>query len=536
VALCSPIRKRTRPARFVRTLHTSLYGQTWTLVVRSTPTLESRLGSLRPNVTLAGGLVLSFLLFGLVWGQSSRKHAIALADRMTAAYRQSANSNRLLIQNLQAGVVVYEPDGRVLLCNSQAATMLGVPPNAPIDSSATPPGWLFLRADGTPLPVREHPFSRVRATNQPLRDLVLGLDRPAPGERLWLLGNAFPEIGDDGLLRRIVVTLVDITERKHAEEALSNANEALESRVRERTAELAETKAMLQAAMDCSPAGIVIADARAKAELLREVNHRVKNNLLAILGLALAEQRMASSDEKPAARRLTGNLRRRIEGLLEVHQILSSSQWAPMPVNVLARQIIGSAIATAPASCQVTLDLPSPPVQVSPRQASNLALVLNELATNTVKYACPSRATVQITLTCAADEKTLRLEYHDTGPGYPDAVLRQERLSVGLSLVRDLTTRTIVLAQARFADLMELRRTNAELRAALGQVRRLSALLPICAACKRVRDEAGYWQSVEDYLASRSNVQFSHGLCEKCLPKHFPDCGSPQNVDSPPAR
>jgi PAS domain S-box-containing protein len=184
-------------------------------------------------------------------------------------------------------------------------------------------------------------------------------------------------------------------------------------------------------------------DAHTKAELLKEVNHRVKNNLLAILGIALAEQRQLSAEEKPVAQRFTGNLRRRIEGLLEVHQMLSASLWAPVPVNQLAQQIIQSVLAATPASCQVKLVLQPSTVKASPRQASNLALVFNELATNTVKYALAQRTAAQVTFAAAATESLIRLEYRDDGPGYPPEVLRQERLSVGLTLVRDLTTETL---------------------------------------------------------------------------------------------
>ena len=184
-------------------------------------------------------------------------------------------------------------------------------------------------------------------------------------------------------------------------------------------------------------------DARTKAELLKEVNHRVKNNLLAILGLAAAEQRQLCAAEKPAALRFTSNLRRRIKGLLTVHQMLSASKWAPVPVNQLARKIIQSALTAAPAGCPVKVDLQPSAVQVSPRQASNLALVFNELATNTVKHALANRTAACVTFAATSTESRIRLEYRDDGPGYPSAVLRQEHLSVGMILVRDLTTQTL---------------------------------------------------------------------------------------------
>jgi phosphoserine phosphatase RsbU/P len=56
-----------------------------------------------------------------------------------------------------------------------------------------------------------------------------------------------------------------------------------------------------------------------------------------------------------------------------------------------------------------------------------------------------------------------------------------------------------------------------ELEEALGSVRQLQGLLPICAYCKRIRDDQNYWKQVETYLADHSDVQFSHGICPSCL-------------------
>ncbi len=61
-----------------------------------------------------------------------------------------------------------------------------------------------------------------------------------------------------------------------------------------------------------------------------------------------------------------------------------------------------------------------------------------------------------------------------------------------------------------------------ELEHALEHVKTLNGLLPICAYCKNVRDDEGYWQQVEVYIRDHSSLQFSHGICPKCVEKHFP--------------
>lgn len=61
-----------------------------------------------------------------------------------------------------------------------------------------------------------------------------------------------------------------------------------------------------------------------------------------------------------------------------------------------------------------------------------------------------------------------------------------------------------------------------ELQAALTDVKTLSGLLPICSHCKSVRDDKGYWQTVESFIRTHGEVDFSHSICPRCLEKHFP--------------
>jgi PAS domain-containing protein len=62
-----------------------------------------------------------------------------------------------------------------------------------------------------------------------------------------------------------------------------------------------------------------------------------------------------------------------------------------------------------------------------------------------------------------------------------------------------------------------------QLQQALAQVKKLSGLLPICASCKKIRDDKGYWQQIEAYIRDHSEAEFSHGLCPECAKKLYPD-------------
>lgn len=64
------------------------------------------------------------------------------------------------------------------------------------------------------------------------------------------------------------------------------------------------------------------------------------------------------------------------------------------------------------------------------------------------------------------------------------------------------------------------------------KLKRLSGLLPICANCKKVRDDRGYWRQVEEYIAEHSDIKFSHGLCPGCVTELYPQLADEILADS----
>jgi hypothetical protein len=62
-----------------------------------------------------------------------------------------------------------------------------------------------------------------------------------------------------------------------------------------------------------------------------------------------------------------------------------------------------------------------------------------------------------------------------------------------------------------------------ELQKALERVKALNGLLPICASCKKIRDDRGYWNQIEAYIEAYSEAQFSHGICPDCAEKLYPE-------------
>ncbi len=86
-----------------------------------------------------------------------------------------------------------------------------------------------------------------------------------------------------------------------------------------------------------------------------------------------------------------------------------------------------------------------------------------------------------------------------------------------LQIIGDLEVSFFMVALFVSLLIAHLQLRNQELNSAHAEVRALSGLLPICSWCKKVRDDDGYWQQVEDYFASRSQIEFTHGMCADCF-------------------
>ncbi|HVO67734.1 MAG TPA: response regulator [Syntrophales bacterium] len=86
-----------------------------------------------------------------------------------------------------------------------------------------------------------------------------------------------------------------------------------------------------------------------------------------------------------------------------------------------------------------------------------------------------------------------------------------------------LLIRSLKYAIERFHTLAEKERLIKELKEALDNVKTLSGLLPICASCKNIRSDDGYWMQVESYLADHSDLIFTHSICPSCAKELYPE-------------
>lgn len=176
------------------------------------------------------------------------RREIAKRREADEALRRSEARLQSLIHNVRTAVVVHNSDTSIAMANATACELLGLTQEQVLGKTADDPAWGFLREDGSDMPLDEYPVNRVLATRQPVLDYVVGVRRPETQGTLWALVNAAPEFTADGDVSCVIVSFMDITDRKSAEEQVQTS-------------------------------------LREKEVLLKEIHHRVKNNMQVISSL-----------------------------------------------------------------------------------------------------------------------------------------------------------------------------------------------------------------------------------------------------------
>jgi two-component system cell cycle sensor histidine kinase/response regulator CckA len=126
-----------------------------------------------------------------------------------------------------AGILVVNPEGRVMFLNSRAEAVMGIRREELLEHPGLPPGWRFLTLDGEALPDADRPALRVVRTGEPVQDARLVLTRP-DGEYIFLSINAAPLRDVDRRIHAVVLSITDITESHCAQQALLEREEQLQ--------------------------------------------------------------------------------------------------------------------------------------------------------------------------------------------------------------------------------------------------------------------------------------------------------------------
>lgn len=304
---------------------------------------------------------------------------VTITQHMEDRIRESERHMRDLLEALPAAVYTTDAEGRITFFNQAAIELSGRTPQLGDMWCVT---WRLFNADGSPLAHHECPMATALKENRAIRGVEAIAERP-DGTRVPFIPYPTPLHDADGALIGAINMLVDITERKQAEN-------------RQKT-------------------------------LIDELNHRVKNTLATVQSLAAQTARNAQSAGDAYKR-----FEARLLALSRAHDLLTRRHWGDTPLDTLAREVLMPIVGHEPS--RVRVDGAS--IEISTRVALSLTMTLNELAINALKYGSMSTetGTLSVTWNVQACPSGSLISFHWREHGGP-AVSRPGRYGLGFRLM-----------------------------------------------------------------------------------------------------
>jgi PAS domain S-box-containing protein len=288
-----------------------------------------------------------------------------------------------LLSAIPAAIYTTDADGKITYFNEAAVELAGRTPTLGSDEWCVT--WKLYWPDGTPLPHDQCPMAVALREGRPVRGKEAIAERP-DGTRVPFIPFPTPIRDGSGNVVGAINMLVDVSERKQA-----------------------ETQQRL---------------------LLRELNHRVKNNMQMLQSLLHIAMRQTQNRE---AHKVLEDAAGRITAMAAAQRVLYSTPDATrFSATDFLEAVCSTAQQTFPSNIKIVCDVA--PVDLDNDIAMPLALILNELLTNAVKYGCSGESENLIRVGLTNDNGTLVLSVDDGGPGF-DLHLVNNRSS-GLKLVQ----------------------------------------------------------------------------------------------------
>jgi PAS domain S-box-containing protein len=310
---------------------------------------------------------------------SGSKH---MEDRI----RESEQHLRDLLEALPAAVYTTDANGRITFFNKACVEIAGRTPQIGDEWCVT---WRLRTADGAPLRHDQCPMAVALKEDRQVRGVEAMAERP-DGTFVPFIPYPTPLHDSDGKLIGAINMLVDITERKQAEN-------------RQKT-------------------------------LIDELNHRVKNTLATVQSLSMQTARHSNNLQDFSHR-----FEKRLIGLARAHDLLTIRNWGDVPLDFLVQQVLTPIAGDTAKRMQID----GPSVALNPRAALSITMILNELMTNAVKYGALSIEGGDISLKWQASEgqsPTLDIIWQETGG---PAVQAPSRRGFGTRLIERCVERDL---------------------------------------------------------------------------------------------
>ena len=348
----------------------------------------------------------------------ARVHALARIQQTSRALRESEQRFITLAKTAPAGINRTDIHGKIVYVNDHWCRLTGVPANTAVGAD-----WhIGLHPDDIPKLISA--FEDAAAKRQ-LMKTECRL-RNAAGETRWIICTASAELDSEGILSGYIGTIIDISERKSAEQKLATLNETLEKRVAERTAELAQTNDILrkeirerkraEAALKQLPHRILDAQEAERRRIARDLHDGVSQILASVrFRCQLITKRLGPGIDAPLREELEATHHHLESALREVRAISHNLRPSELDDLGIVPAIRGLAERFEERTqTTVTIEAPDAPPRLSAEIELAAYRILQESLTNVERHGNADH--VRITLVQTADALTLTVT--DNGCGF----------------------------------------------------------------------------------------------------------------------
>ena len=343
----------------------------------------------------------------------SLAHDITDRKKREEALYASEERFRTLVQNIDAGIVLFSSDGRIQFANKAAVRIFGIPQEEARGRLANEVPVVMLDQQGNEIPYASRPVQRVLATGRPIQNAVLGWRRLRSSEVYWLVGNAVPQFSQEGEITSVIASFVDITDQKRAEEKMR--------RLSARLLQLQDEE---------------------RRRLGRDLHDSLAQLVLAV-NLRLAQVTRSSPKLEAASRKLLADARGTLQEMSRQIRTLSYLLHPPLLDELgLASAIKEYAQGFSDRSgIRLAVDLQEDFRRLSQEAETALFRIVQESLTNIQKHSGSRTASIRL----SGDEAAVMLEIQDQGRGMAAGADRKRdepgaRFGVGILGMRERMT------------------------------------------------------------------------------------------------
>lgn len=312
--------------------------------------------------------------------------------------KDTEEKHKFLFENMTQGVVYHSPTGEILQSNEAANQILGLEKNKLNGKNPSDKRWQALNENNTECPTEQHPVSITIKTKNPVRNKVMGVFIPEKNSYRWINVNSTPCFFDGtDKIKHVLVTFENITKRKEAENKLID--------------ELAE-----------------------KELILKEVHHRIKNNISSIGILIKMQLRQIENKE---AKSILNEALNRIESMRLIYEkLLISDDYSEISVSDYLSDLLTAIENSFPPNNNIKINKSIDNFIISIKEIFLLGIIINELITNSVKYAFDKIKKPEIEITFKKNNSTIELFVSDNGIGIPEKLESDTPGGFGISLIK----------------------------------------------------------------------------------------------------